>query len=180
MAVADNTIDECGTGRHTPPPTYQTLSRADGIRQIEYLLDPRNSIPNITPARTPDYTFKLMRIEENTEESANSATKICHMMGENNGISQTVRDIRQLLRVQDAILANFFPLLCFLFIIHLLLTLYNLVITPDLSLPSEDELKAVKKLNLSEKNMQIILNFAKRYVLLDLRNCLTQYLEGVQ
>ena len=179
MTVADNTVDTCGTGRHTPPPTYQALSTADGMRQIEYLLDPRNSIPNITPP-PPDYTYRLLRIQKITEESAESATKICHMMEEDNGISKTLRDIRRLLNVQDAILANFYPLLCFLFIINILLTLYNLVKTPNLSLATADELKAVKNLNLSEKNMRIILNFAKRYVLLDLRNCLTQYLDGVQ
>ena len=181
MAIKDDSIDTCGTGRHTPPPTYQTASTTstqDGLRQINFLHDPQNSIRGYN--HTPNYTYELVQIKNNTECSAESVLKIREMMEGEDGLLSSVRDIRQLLHIQDGILNSFVSIFSIVLVIHLLVTLYNLYKVPNLSLGRPEESKAVTNLNLSENDMQIILHFAKRYVLVDLKDCISRYLSSVQ
>ena len=157
MAYDDGSIDTCGTGRHTPPPTYQNLSLRNGFK-----------------AYTTD--LKLDQINDNTNGIQKSTAKICLMMDERYGVPKTLKRIQHLMEYQDGINNTLIPILTFIIITQLLLCFINLIILPYSSTSRLEELKAVENLNLSEENMEIILNFAKRHVLLDLRNCISQYL----
>ena len=171
MTVSNNSIDECGTGRHTPPPLYQDLSTQHGLNYVSYLLDPRNS--SHTDFRNSNELIQILR---NTRKSAESVIKIRQMMEVEDGVTNTLKGICRLLEVQDGITNSFIPIFSFILIIQLIFSFINLMSMPYSSISRVNELKAVENLNLTDEAMQLILNFAKRHVLLDLKNCISQYL----
>ena len=172
MAVDDNSVDECGTGRHTPPPTYQTMTRQDFVNYTDYILNPQNSS---TLNHTSDF-ITLTEISTNTKKSAETIKKIGQMMEIEDGVTNTLRAIRQMLEVedgvtmtlkgiykmlevQDGLLNSLVSIFSLLLIIELILIFYNLISYPATSIVKD--LKTVEKLNLSENDMQIILNLLK-------------------
>ena len=173
MTVENDSVDECGTGRHTPPPTYQTFTIQNGVNYAEHLLDPRNnSNHNLTNVDT----YELFQISKNTRTSAESTVKICQMLEVKNGIANTIKAIYRLMEVQDGITNTFIPIFSFVLVIQLLFSFINLLSMPYSTASRLSELKAVENLNITKEDMQLILNFAKRHVLVDLRNCISQYL----
>ena len=172
MTLEDGFIDECGTGRHTPPPTYQELRLQNAVAYTDFVLDPRNS--DGSDLSNPN-TY-LFQITKNTKMSAESSVKICQMLEVRDGVTNTIRAIYRLLEVQDGLTNTCLPVFSFILISQLILLFTNLLLMPYSSISKLSELEAVENLNLTENEMQIILSFSKKHVLHDLRNCISQYL----
>ena len=189
MAVDDNSVDECGTGRYTPPPSYQTMTNLDNIG---YNLDPRNS--STLPYSSED--FYVFDIKTNTRKSAETVKKIRQLMENEDGVTDTLKAIRQMLegedgitmtlkgiyrmlQVHDGVLNSFVSMFTILLIIQLLFLFYYFLSIPYPTKNIVNDLKTVENLNLTENDMQLILNFARRHVLVDLKDCISEYLSIV-
>ena len=172
MTVQDGSIDECGTGRQTPPPTYQNLTTQDCLNYTESLLNPQND----TSIYAPTNTYEISQITRYTRSSAETVKKIYQMLEAENGVKNTLKGIFRMLELQDGISNTFIPIFSFILFIQLIISFANLLLMPYSSMSRFDEVKAVENLNLSKDDMLYLFNFARRHVLLDLKKCISQYL----
>ena len=174
MAIENGSVDECGTGGHTPPPLYQSLPTQNVINYSECCLDPRENRPNYAPN-----SYELYQITKNTKSSAASVSKIRQMLEEDK-VTNLLKNIYEELETQDATINSIIPIIGLIFIFQMLFFFVNVFSKPYLTINRMEEFRAVDNLNLTEDDMQIVFNFAKRHVLVDLRNCISQYLTSLQ
>ena len=176
MTVQDGSIDECGTGRYTPPPSYQISSTQNYLDCTASLLNPQNDTPNNTFSNN----YETSRISINTKSTAESVQKIYKMLEVKDGIRNILIRIHQKLESQEGVINTFIPVFSFALIIQLAISAANIVIihyATTYPIKSRfDDYKTVEDLNVSNDDIVYYFNFAKRHVLLDLKKCISQYL----
>ena len=176
MTVQDGSIDECGTGRHTPPPSYQNSSTQNYLDYTVSLLNPQNDTSNYTPSNN----YEISKISINTKSTAETLQKIYKMLEVKDGIKNILIRIYRMLELQEGVTNSFLLFFSIILLLQLVISAANLLLMHSLTkypIKSRfDDYKTVEELNISNDDILYWFNFAKRHVLIDLKNCISQYL----
>ena len=179
MALDDGSIDECGTGRYTPPPPYQNLlskkqnqAQIEATRQNEILQRQEQNAANaaavtyITRMMTDDTQDSIYEPDYDKHEEYHEITKNTRKSAE------SLEEIHSLMSHQETMfncLLSIGSAITFIIIV-----IYYWYDSPSKYRSKQlySALAAIKKLNLTEEAEQIIENIVEKSAFIKLKKCI--------
>ena len=177
MTLADGSIDECGTGRYTPPPSYQNLINRTQT-EAEFIARSNNIKMqdlerNAANAAAVTYISRMITGATQTSEEEYDYDKTA----EYHQITKNTRNSAESLEGIHSIMAHQEIILNLLLSIGLAITFIVIVIYcwyyhPGPFVSKEEYSVALNKLNLTDETRQIIIDFAEKSALFKLKKCI--------
>ena len=174
MAIDDGSIDECGTGRYTPPPLYKKLlhqkqtpaeirakeQKIISQRQERHAANATNLSPMIMGnSQTNPYELDYDKNEEYYQITMNTRKS-----------AESLEEIRSIMTHQEIVLNLLLTI--GLAITFIVIVIYCWYYHPGPYVSKEQYSVALNKLNLTDEARQIIIDMAEKSALFKLKKCI--------